>query len=1462
LLHEVGRVEVDELGRSSDAVQTFRRILEIEPTNAEAVTRLDALLEADERWDDLSAHIEFQVDNAKDVAASIELRQRLGLLSEARLGNTARALDIFEDVLADEASCAPALEAVTTHLADAEYGPRAVQILEPIHRDSDAWSALIEVLEHKAGHSLDTLERAAIWREVAELHETHSGDGEQAYGAWSHALVSDPADEPTRASVERLASALGNWNEYIDTCEAASEATDDPALKGSFLRDLATAQDRRLGDPRAAIRSLRRMLEVDPEAPHGLEELEGLQVMVGDWEGLAWVYERKLERATDPAERSQLAYRLGALFEEQLSDSERAVAHFQQAADEQPDDPAAYEALDRLFASVNDSERLADVLERRMQVEPETEDRVDVGMRLAELYEAQLRRPDAACDALRAVTDADPEHRGALEGLCRLFEREGRWQDLVDVLQRRADLTQSDSEQVGLTHQLGNIMERELDDELSAIAVYGQVLRVDPSHEASVQALLRITKLADYREDAAVVVEPYLREQSRWNDLAALLRLRADATTDPHQKAEQLVALADVHADGRRDPNAALDALLQSIGERPDDDEILDRAEGLTRSLQRWSDFVDVLYAEAGASLDPVLGAELYGRVARIAEDELKDSSKAIDAHERALSLLGDEPNILEALDRLFTQTEQWQRLHDVLSRRLDSHDADRPTLLVRQGQLRAGHLGDFEGALGAYQKAMEQDPGRNEALVAVRGLASKSEVAGSALDLLEEYYRDAGDLEQVLELYEQRVEMAPSDSDRVALLVEAAELWEHDLGRSDQALRSVRDAFRLDPRDATLLESLERLAEVADRWEDLDGLVDDIAAQGDLDRRELYELRLRSVTWYRDRIQDAARTERALTDAIPLDPEPIEAHAQLVDLLRGQSRTSDLVSALHAWSEVEPVAENRISLLREAGDLARDEVGDPNLAAEQYQALLSVDREDVEALRALASIREGQSRWNEVVALLERQLEVAPGGERADVARRIGAAYRDHLNDPRAAIAAYEKALDIDSDHVETMDALEGLYRENDRIEALRSLLERRADAAVGSDKTVFQLRLAQLYEHAFRDQAAAIATFRDVLNAEPDNAVALADLERLFEDTEAWTELVALVLSKVGDSSNDDQRAMLGRVAAVQEQKLDDPEAAIRTYERIQADLGADDASLRALAALYERQGRSADVAQTLQELAARLDGQEAIELCHRVVNLFERELQDEEEAGRALQATYARFPDDETTRTRLKDYYEARGEHQALAQVLDAELDGATTDAERVALLRQISDVYRDKLDDPGTAAGYLEQAVKLDGADRGALVPLCDLYMAAGRESDAVPILQQIIESFGKQRSKELAGHYHRLGQALAGMGDSAGALQAFDAAFKIDLTNVAILRDLGKLTHENGDLDRAQKSFRALLLQKLDADSGIQKADVYYYLGDIASKQGDSRKAITMLERALAEDRGHAQASELLAQLKG
>jgi hypothetical protein len=77
-----------------------------------------------------------------------------------------------------------------------------------------------------------------------------------------------------------------------------------------------------------------------------------------------------------------------------------------------------------------------------------------------------------------------------------------------------------------------------------------------------------------------------------------------------------------------------------------------------------------------------------------------------------------------------------------------------------------------------------------------------------------------------------------------------------------------------------------------------------------------------------------------------------------------------------------------------------------------------------------------------------------------------------------------------------------------------------------------------------------------------------------------------------------------------------------------------------------------------------------------------------------------------------------------------------------------------------------------------------------------------------------------------------------------------------------LALESNDLDRAQKTFRALLLQRLDAQSGISKGEVFYYLGEISMKQGDKAKAVQMLERAVENEPSLARAKAMLSDLKG
>jgi tetratricopeptide (TPR) repeat protein len=197
-----------------------------------------------------------------------------------------------------------------------------------------------------------------------------------------------------------------------------------------------------------------------------------------------------------------------------------------------------------------------------------------------------------------------------------------------------------------------------------------------------------------------------------------------------------------------------------------------------------------------------------------------------------------------------------------------------------------------------------------------------------------------------------------------------------------------------------------------------------------------------------------------------------------------------------------------------------------------------------------------------------------------------------------------------------------------------------------------------------------------------------------------------------------------------------------------------------------------------------------------------------------------------------------------------------------AEQVKLLRTAADIHLNKRASPSDAIPVLERAAALTPQDRELLLALGDAYKAAGRGQESAQILEKVIASFGNRRTKELATYHHRLASALTQLGQKDVALTQLDMAFKIDPGSVSVLKDLGVLAFETNDLDRAQKTFRALLLQRLDGAAGISKGEVFFYLGEISVKQGDKAKAVQMFERAIENDPALASARSKLAELKG
>jgi tetratricopeptide (TPR) repeat protein len=277
------------------------------------------------------------------------------------------------------------------------------------------------------------------------------------------------------------------------------------------------------------------------------------------------------------------------------------------------------------------------------------------------------------------------------------------------------------------------------------------------------------------------------------------------------------------------------------------------------------------------------------------------------------------------------------------------------------------------------------------------------------------------------------------------------------------------------------------------------------------------------------------------------------------------------------------------------------------------------------------------------------------------------------------------------------------------------------------------------------------------------------------------------------------------------------------------------------------------------------------EAVETAIRLADLY-GPLKQEADVRRVLERGLGADSSATGIRKRLLVLYEKLGAWAELADLVKGDAEAATEAADKVRLYRKAAEIHQQKREDPAAAADLLVKASELAPSDRDLLLALCDAYSASGRGKQAAEALQKIVESYGGRRSKELAAIHHRLSKAYLAEGEKERSLEQLDIAFKIDPGAIGVLRDLGILSLElsttgddtkakEGHIDRAQKTFRALLLQKLDENAPISKGEVFYYLAEISHRQGDDKKALQMLERSLDANKEYAPAKELLAQLK-
>lgn len=1473
-LFKMAQTQEEMLKDPAAAIDVYREVLDVDERDDRAIAALDRLYYYQERWTDLADLFQRRIEQSDDYAKKNELRCQLGGVYEERLEDIPSAIDCYEQVLEVDPDHLDATAALERLIMNEDERYRIAKILEPIYEMHDQWKKLVVIYDAEMEFIEDRDERVRLRREIARLHEERGGDITIAFTALAAAFTEEPESDEILEGLKRLADERDSWEDFVDALEKGLANSYDTYRQAELLRIIARTQDQELGDPRAAIKSYKRLLEVDDRDAEALDSLEGLFTLVGDWSGQIDTLERKAEMADMPDERKDLFHRVGAIYEDMIGDLEKSIDAYRRAYLEDDTDFETIAALERLYTQGKQWNDLIDVLRRRLDLEEDLDSRVAILHRVAEVFNDELEDTFEATNAYQAVLTEAPEDMGALDALDRLHLAGERWPELLEVLQAKAQQTTDPEALVEIRLRIGKLQQTELLDHEAAIETFREVLVVVPDNEEALGALEKIAENDIFRFAAAEVLEPLLRQAGAWERLSKLKELKLVTMDDPGERIMELRSLAEIAEDGMGDPEAAFSAHVRALAEDVGDEETHEHLQRLAEQLGAWDKLAEAYEERAGQVFDVEHIYSLNLKLGAIYEEQLDDNLRAIEAYRRALDAGGEEGPPLSALDRLYLREEKWTELAEILEREMTStlDESTIDLLEFRLGTLREEKFGDLSGAIGSYRAIVERNSDHLEAMEALERLLDHDQVRRDVIDVLDPLYRERGDNAKLADLYRLRVQMAEEMGEKVALLNELAQLQEQQLSDPESAMQSIADAFRLEPGDSMLLGEFQRLTEQLGAWPQMVEVLERVLSESKLDTVQARELGILAARCYDERLDDPEQAEERYRAVLVLEPENAEVLGALETLLRRTGHPEALVPVLRQRAIAEFDLEKKKELFAEAAQVSRDDLGDTQTAAACYESILELDEMADFALDALAAIREEEEKWDELAELLVRRARYCEDlGEGVRLRHRVAALQSGPLSQPERAIDTYREILDADPGDRASLEALERLLSEQERWLDLQEVLVRRLDNATDEQERVeVMLKQADLAERQFQSVEDAVDALRQVLEIDPTHEQAAEKLEQLLSEAERWEDLVDVLEQRAQLASNtgraDDELQLLVRIGDIWEQKLSSEQAAIEIYEKVLARDPDHTRALGALARLHEAAGDWDKCAEVLEKAAGSGGPPEDVaEVWFRLGRLN----RDQREDQAAAEACFLKAVDLDPTHSEavdaLRQILEAKGDHAQIAALLEQQ-EAATDDKDRkLELLRDIGHLYLKKLGEADRAVPFLERARELEPLNKDVLLMLVDVYLGAGRQADAVPVLKGLIEAETEVRkggrSKELAVYHHRLGQALQASGDRDGAKEQFESAYKIDLGNVDVLASLGMLHYEDGELDKAMKVFRGLLLQRAESAT-LPKSEIYYRMGDIYMQQDDKRRALGMFQRGLEADKEHLGCKSMIAEIKG
>jgi|GEM_PF-1197686 len=1119
-LIELGRLSESHLQDDGKAIDCYTQARALDPTHMTALIALRRLYRR--AGDDASF---------ADVLDALARMARVPSEAVAFLFERAEVLTR----LGQQEDAVAALEAAHGLVRD---DTRVLNELIQLYKTLEQPQKLEAALVAQANASRDTSEKVALFEEAAELAENSLSAPDRSIEYYRQCVSLDPTYQPALAAVGRLFARAQRWQDIGRLYEIQLQTAQDDAERIPLLFKYAELLTDRLADEDKAIDQLSRVLELSPGYVPALKMVSSLYARKQRWGDLIAMYETELSGQDDRDQAIYLLEKIGSLYEKELADLDKAIDAYKRLLEKVPGYLPALRTLGRLYARTEQWDLLIAVNDEEAELIGDQNQIVALFHRNGEIFE-HTGQLDDAVDAYRRALTLMPNYLPSLKALGALFSKNERYEDLVDMHRQEADVARHAEQRAQLLFRVATIYDDRLHDADKAAQAYREVLEEVPSFAPAIRALARISAATG---DWDVLVDVLRRQQEGMQDprdkavlsvrISAILELNkrdldaamneldaaivacptllsaheervrlCERTQNARDEAkareamEQILeaterkitnqrALAELYLHRLEEPQASLEALERIIAMSPSDAPAHRTA--LKVSLKSRDYRAAIRHAEALARLESSASkvAHLWLQVAAWKESHLDPAEDPLESYVRVLQFDPQNPIALRAVERAYVERHCWDGLYKLYGQELAGVDVPsrRADLCMKMGELAERRLDDTEGAIAAYEMALDaahdllpaldrlkelygklgraedelkiaaleanasKDPAKaiatllevgalqrdkfNDAAAAIESfqkVLSREPANDVAFSAIEELHEQNGDHQGLVDLFLNRVGTLSEPELKVGLLTRVARIRLEALGDVEGAIGTFHGILDLAPKDVGVLRTCGDLHYERQEYEDAArcyrALVPELS-----DPAKVGLLQYRLGVIFSEHIPDAQRAINALSVACrsfsPTTEEYVDGGRRLARVYKATEKYDDARLVLSQLAQSATKVEDQLEFRVDLAELLETRFDDVKGAAGEVRKALDVasNEQKIELLNKVTDLYERAQDLEGYLDVASQQAERMMGDDReraAQLYERCAKLTHEHLKDAERAIGFARQGLDIDDGNV-----------------------------------------------------------------------------------------------------------------------------------------------------------------------------------------------------------------------------------------------------------------------------------------------------------------------------------------------------------------------------------------------------------------------------------------------------------